>query len=194
MTLFSPVPALCMKERPEPRFCLRHGEQTRWLHDRQNIGDIYYIAIMARYIVSPKMIEVMYIYCAICWYMDYCDRPSPKFRLCASILMLSPCSWTVYYRRYKLLSWNYFGTTSRAHVGMSRGPNRPLYTIIPLGMFPWKLKLCRCVAPRIVLCCDLCSVIPGLVDRVISMQRTKWMCLLILFTWSVRLTLVQLSS
>uniref|UniRef100_A0A671QY22 Zinc finger FYVE domain-containing protein 26 n=1 Tax=Sinocyclocheilus anshuiensis TaxID=1608454 RepID=A0A671QY22_9TELE len=29
-----------------------------------------------RYIASPKMIEVMYIYCAISRYIDYCDRPS----------------------------------------------------------------------------------------------------------------------
>lgn len=39
--------------------------------------------------------------------------------------MLSPCSWTVYYRHYiGCCHETYFGATSRAHVGMSRGPSQ----------------------------------------------------------------------
>ncbi len=58
------------------------GMQKTWWHE-------FLSKYNGRYIALPKTIEVMYIYCAISRYIDYCDRPNHHYDTHFTALVLA---------------------------------------------------------------------------------------------------------
>lgn len=75
-------------------FVRKHCFQWR-LQIRSNVADIYYyVNMMGDIYCVTKNIEVMSMYCAICWFIDYCNRHTQLKPELLSLLHVTPYSFS----------------------------------------------------------------------------------------------------